>query len=320
LDTDWHEVDSKQRTASYTTLPAATYTFRVQSATSRGRWNSPGATLRIEILPAWWNRWWFRGGCIAVAILALFGFYQYRLHQLAQAFKGRMEERVMERTRIARELHDTLLQSFYGLVLSFEAAISMLPPETPAYATLKSVLARADKALAEGRDRVYGLRIGTDDLQDLSARIGALLEEMKALSEATFTLRTAGSLTAYDPVVCSELYQIAREALMNAARHSGATAIVTSITALPASLRLDVSDNGRGIEPELLLAGGRSGHWGLLGMRERARQIGSEIRITSFPGAGTAVSLEVPMTPAKHRSTDGKGDHAEHGLSDDFSG
>jgi signal transduction histidine kinase len=113
---------------------------------------------------------------------------------------------------------------------------------------------------------------------------------MNALSEATFTLRAACSLTAYDPVVCSELYQIAREALMNAARHSGATAIVTSITASPASLRLDVSDNGRGIEPELLLAGGRRGHWGLLGMRERARQIGSEIRITSFLGAGTVVS------------------------------
>jgi signal transduction histidine kinase len=209
---------------------------------------------------------------------------------------------VMERTRIARELHDTLLQSFYGLVLSFEAAISIIPPELPAYSILKSVLARADTALAEGRDGVYGLRMGTDDPQNLSARIGTLLEETKIHSDATFTMNTVGSLTEYDPEVCGELYQIAREALMNAALHSGATTIVTSITASPVALRLEVSDNGRGIEPALLLAGSKPGHWGLVGMRERARQIGAEIRIISVPEKGTTVSIEVPMSHATRMS------------------
>jgi hypothetical protein len=111
LDSEWHEVGSDQRIASYTTLPTGKYTFRVEGATSRGAWSEPGATLAIQILPPWWATWWFTTSYITIILLLILSAYFYRRRQTAERFNIRLEDRVCERTRLARELHDTLLQT-----------------------------------------------------------------------------------------------------------------------------------------------------------------------------------------------------------------
>src|SRR5258708_16466636 len=131
------------------------YTFRAQGATSRGAWSEPGLELAVEILPPWWNTWWFRASCVAAFLALLWALYQYRLHQIAQEFDLRMEER----TRIARELHDTLLQSFHGLLFRFQAARNMLPRRLEeGIEALDGALDTAEQAIAEGRDAIQDLR------------------------------------------------------------------------------------------------------------------------------------------------------------------
>ena len=127
LDSDWHEVGSGQRLVNYTTLPAGIYRFRVQGATNRGPWSEPGVTLKIEVLPPWWSTWWFRITCAALLVLLAFAAYSYRLHEITRQFELLLDERIGERTRIARELHDTLLQSFQGLLFRLHAVRDLLP-------------------------------------------------------------------------------------------------------------------------------------------------------------------------------------------------
>ena len=159
LDQQWHEVGSDRRLVSYTTLPPNVYRFRVQAATSRGPWSEPGKTLSIEILPPWWSTWWFRTMYGAAFLLAVFAAYDYRLRRIAQQYNMRLEERVGERTRIARELHDSLLQGFQGLMFRLQAVRNLLPGRpTDAMVALDSALDRGDEAIAEGRDAVHDLR------------------------------------------------------------------------------------------------------------------------------------------------------------------
>ena len=112
LDSAWHEAGSEEWLVNYTTLPAGVYTFRVQGATSSGPWTEPGVILRIEVLPPWWSTWWFRTTCAVLLVLLAFAAYSHHLHQIGREFELLLEGRIDERTRIARELHDTLLQSF----------------------------------------------------------------------------------------------------------------------------------------------------------------------------------------------------------------
>ena len=179
LDSEWHEAGSDQRLASYTTLPAGGYTFRVQGAVSRGAWSEPGASLRIDILPPFWETWWFRAACAIVMLALLWLAYRLRLRQIAWQFNGQLEARVGERTRIARELHDTLLQSFHGLMFRFQAARNMLPtrPEE-AMQALDGALDRTEQAIAEGRDAVHGLRASTVVTNELAQAVRALGDEM----------------------------------------------------------------------------------------------------------------------------------------------
>jgi signal transduction histidine kinase len=155
LDNQWHEVGSDQRLASYTILSWGKYTFRVQGAISRGAWSEPSAALSIEILPPWWGTWWFGVSCVGGFVLLLWALYQLRLQPLQRQFNMTLEARVGERTRIARELHDTLLQSFQGLMLRFQTVAEMLPARPlDAKKALEGALDRADQAISEGRDAI----------------------------------------------------------------------------------------------------------------------------------------------------------------------
>jgi signal transduction histidine kinase/ligand-binding sensor domain-containing protein len=294
LDTNWHEVDSTARTASYTTLPKGNYTLRVQSATGRGAWNDPGLSLHVKILPHWWNTWWFSAIYTTTGVLLLWFGYRFRLHEITRQHDIRLEERLNERNRIARELHDTLLQGFYGLMLQFQAVLKTLQHDEPAYKKMEQVMARADQVLLEGRQSVRGLRdevTSGDDLRVLLMHCGEQLAQDYAIP---FTLSVLGEPPSIDPTICREMYYIGREAISNAFQHSQAAKIEATISYGESVMALMVRDNGVGIEPDVLNRG-RIGHWGFPGMRERAESIGAEFSIRSHVGSGTEVSLTVPI-------------------------
>ncbi len=208
-----------------------------------------------------------------------------------------MQARLSERLRIARELHDTLLQGFNGLVLRFEAVMKKMASDDPARELMGKALERADEVLLEGRLRVRDLRSELPPAGDLAQALAECGEELSKQSTISFSLTVHGSPQPLDLNAFDEVYQIGREALHNAFSHSRASKIEMEIFYEQAMLRLRVRDDGAGIDPRTL-NGGRPGHWGLSGIRERARTLGATLNIRSNPGAGTEIDLTVPAKVA----------------------
>jgi signal transduction histidine kinase len=207
----------------------------------------------------------------------------------------RFEERLAERTRIARELHDTLLQSFQALMLHFQAVNDLLPAGK-AKEALEKALDRADQAILEGRNAIQNLRSSTSVTNELAQAIASLGEELGGRdgnSSARLHVSVEGKPHELHPILRDDVYRIAREALQNAFRHAQATNIEAEITYADRLLRVRIRDDGRGIN-STVMATGREGHWGLQGMRERAQQIGAQLEIWSQTGAGTEVDLRIP--------------------------
>jgi ligand-binding sensor domain-containing protein/signal transduction histidine kinase len=294
LENEWHDVGSDQRSVSYTTLPAGRYTFQVQGATSRGNWSNPGGLLEIEILPPWWNTLWFRAMCCSAFLFCIWGLYRYRLNQIAMQYNIRIEERVGERTRIARELHDTLLQSFYGLVLQFQALKYHIPADSRAGEMLHEVLSQSDEVLAEGRERVIGLRTSTAETNDLGDALSLVGNSLKRAVGTTFSVVVRGDKRPLHPIVRDEVYRIGRESIVNAFHHSAGKRIEVEILYQRSGLKLRVRDDGLGIDDSILERGARLGHFGLPGMKERAQKIGASLDIWSGPSMGTEIEVEVP--------------------------
>jgi signal transduction histidine kinase len=290
LDGAWQDAGTR-RQAFYTSLPPGNYRFRVSACNNSGLWNETGDRLDFFIVPAYYQTNWFRALCVAAFLALTWGLYRYRLHQIGQEFAARMDERM----RIARELHDTLLQTFHGLTLRFQVVDELLPPGK-AKDELEQTLECADQAIIESRDAVRDLRSSAMTANDLAYAVRGLGEEL-ASDSATFRLVVEGSARDLHPIVRDELYRIAREALRNAFRHARAHHIEAEITYAKRLLRLRIRDDGTGIAPEILHEG-RSGHYGLRGIRERARQIGSKLSIRSRLGFGTEIDLSVAASIA----------------------
>jgi len=229
--------------------------------------------------------------------------YQLRLRQAAQHCNIRMEERVNERTRIARDLHDTLLQRFQVLLLKFHAVTYILP-DRPAEAqrTLNSAIEEARQAIAEGRDAVQGLRSSTMVTNDLARAIGTFGEGLAAdqtgRNSPDFRVHVEGTPRELAPILRNEVYRIAVEALRNSFRHAGARRIEVDICYDKRQFRMNVRDNGKGIDPQVLNQGGRAAHHGLPGMHERAKLLGAKLAIWSQPDSGTEIELIVPAAIA----------------------
>ena len=293
LDRDWIEVGSDRRVASYTTLPAGKYTFHVQSATRQGVWNEPGLALRITILPPWWGTFWFRLLCIVATASILWTLYLIRLRQMEAEIRARIEERLGERERIARELHDTLLQGIQGLVLRFQAVAERIPASEPARQMIEKALDRADEVLVQGRDRVKNLRL-TAQMKTLREALTDVIKDLAVSKGVEFSVIVEGELRKLNPLVRDEAYWIGHEALVNALHHAGAKHIEVEIAYDPSQLRLRFRDDGCGIDPKIIEAGGKPGHWGMRGMRERAEKIGAHLETWTQPGAGTELELRIP--------------------------
>lgn len=300
LEPGWNEVGSKQRLATYTNLDPGKYVFRVQASNSDGVWNEEGVSLPILITPPWWRTNWFRALGAAAFLASLWAAYQLRVRRLHEQFEMTLEARVGERTRIARDLHDTLLQSFHGVLLQLQT-VSFLLPASAAKEKLDRTIDQAAAAITEGRDAVQGLRASTGQSDDLAPAISTLGEELATAStnhRPVFRVAVEGEARDLRPILRDETYKIAAESLRNAFRHAQARQIEVEIRYDNEQFRLRIRDDGKGINPAVLACGSRKGHYGLPSMRERATLIGGKLVVWSEVDAGTEVELRVPADSA----------------------
>ena len=299
-DKGWREVVN-ERQVQYSNLGPGNYTFRVIASNNSGVWNTQGDTLKFSVAPAYYQTNWFLALCAAIFLALLWAAYQFRVRQLHHQFQMTLEARVSERTRIARELHDTLLQSFHGLLLRFQT-VSQLLPERPleAKGNLDSAIQQAAEAITEGRDTVQGLRDSTVQGNDLALAINTLGEELgtESSDRVDFRVVVEGESRNLHPILRDEVYKIAAEALRNAFRHAQARRIETEIRYDDEQFRLRVRDDGRGIDSAVLAGQSSEGHYGLRGMRERATLIGAKLTVWSELDAGTEVEVRVPAGSA----------------------
>jgi signal transduction histidine kinase/ligand-binding sensor domain-containing protein len=299
---NWHEVIN-ERQATYTNLPPRQYRFRVIASNNSGVWNEAGDTLEFSIAPAYYQTTWFYASCVTGFLAMLWGLHRLRLYQIRREFNAQLDGRVDERLRVARELHDTLLQSFQGLMFSFQAARNLLPGRTEdAIRTLDGAIRKGDEAVAEGRDAIQNLRLGSAPrrLEDLLTDTGQELRDAQEGNShsAVFQVVMEGQPRTLSPLLQDEIYRIAREVLRNAFQHACASRIEAAIHYDPNLFRLRIRDDGKGIDPAVLQEGARTGHWGLPGIRERAKRIGARLALWSESGAGTEVELTVPASVA----------------------
>lgn len=296
MDTDWHEA-AASTPLSYRSLPPGVYHFEVGARDPNGAWSDETASVEFAILPAYYQTNWFRALCALLLLAVAWAGYRLRIRSLHRRFEMTLDARVSERTRIARDLHDTLLQSFHGLLLRFQTAFDLLPDRSAeAKQVLGSAIDQAAEAITEGRDAVQGLRASAAEMNDLADSLRTLGEDLASESADPVSLRVEvqGTPRALHPIVRDEVFRIAGEALRNAFRHAGAKQVEVELRYDERQLRVRVRDDGKGIDPEVLRAQGREGHFGLAGMRERAELAGGKLTIWSGSDAGSEVELSIP--------------------------
>jgi signal transduction histidine kinase len=236
---------------------------------------------------------WFRLTVALSLSLAVAAFVRIRMNRLAAQMKLRFEERIAERTRIAQELHDTLLQGFLSASMQLHVAADNVPSDSPMKKPLERILDLMRRVIDEGRNALRDLRMSHGDSLDLERAFSHIPAEIGAGEDVGFRIVVEGHERPLHPVLRDEVYRIGREALVNAFRHSNATRVEVELEYSAKEFRVLVRDNGCGVDP-LVLESGREGHWGLSGMRERAERIGARLRLWSRPLSGTEVELSVP--------------------------
>jgi signal transduction histidine kinase/ligand-binding sensor domain-containing protein len=297
VDSDWRELTAA-RQALYTNLRPGHYGFRVIAANNDGVWNDSGASVAFDIPPAFVQTGWFVVLCLAGSAAAVWALVRLRVRRVHRRLEERMEVRLNERSRIARELHDSLLQGFQGLMFRLQAVRQLLPERSgDAAKFLDSAMRVGDQAIGEGRDAVQNLRSSSFDERDLAtslSELGAEFEGLDPPSSPEYRVVVEGWRRELTAVVRDEAYRIAREAVSNAYQHAKAVHIETEVTFGDSYLTIRVRDDGIGVDPQILARGQRAGHWGLPGMRERSENFGAELHVWSEGNAGTEVELRIP--------------------------
>lgn len=305
-DQEWHDAGTR-RQAFYNDLPPGQYRFRVTASNNDGVWNNSGAVLDLAVLPAYYQTTTFRVVSVATTLALLWALYRFRLRQVAREFDARLQERVNERTRIARELHDTLLQSLHGLMFRFQAARNMLPGRTDeAIHTLDGAILRTEQAIAESREAIQDLRSESAGQRDLGRALASFVKELAGpetnQDSPVFRVTVEGEPQVLLPMLHDEVCRIARELIRNAFRHARAHQIEAEIRYDHSAFCLRIRDDGTGLDPQTMHDAERAGHWGLRGIRERAQHIGAQLDVWSEAAAGTEIQLQVPATIAYERS------------------
>jgi hypothetical protein len=290
FDPRWIDAGAR-RVAYYTNIPPGHYTFRVLAANNDGVWNQSGATLEIRVLPHTWQTWWFRTLLGLAVLLIGYQIYGMRVRNVELRFNAVLAER----TRIAREIHDTLAQDIVGISVQLELVSRLLGSSIEAARTqLDTARSLVKSSLTEARSSIWNLRSATAGADDLPARINRAVTPAAANGPAKLRFQVRGTYRAAPPAVEDQLLRVSQEAVNNAVHHSGASMIDVTLGYDTQAVELSVDDDGRGFtyDPAGFVPGG---HFGLQGMQERAAEIGGVLRIDTQPAQGTRISLRVDI-------------------------
>lgn len=296
VDTAWRD-GGNRRSASYTNLGPGRYTFRVIASNNDGVWNRDGAAVTFDIEPKVMQTLWFRLLCVVAALLLLWRLYAFKARLLARRYGQLLQERLAERERIARALHDTLLQGLQGVVLRVTSVAKRLPPASPERERIEAILEQAGAVMQQGRDELMNLRAAPAGGDDVAAALAAFGQSLQRDLGPRFRIASQG-VRPLDAVARPAIYCIGREALFNAYRHAAPAKVEVELRYGPGHFMLAITDDGVGMPGAVLQDGGREGHWGLAGMRERAAAIGGALQIATPAGGGTRVVLTVPAARA----------------------
>lgn len=290
-DKDWREVQTTEP-ITFRNLAPGSYHFVVATSDTNGAWSDKVATVEFAILPAYYQTMWFRLAMIATGLLLVVGLYRLRLRQAKARLDVLFDERLAERTRIARELHDTLLQTVQGSKLVADQALDNVDDSAYLQSAMKRLSGWLGQATQEGRAALNSLRTSIIDTNDLVVGLRRATEECALDKSLAVKFLVTGGPGEMQPLARDEIYRIGYEAIRNACEHSSATELQVDLN-YGQDLTLRVTDNGTGIDPAVINQG-KGGHFGLQGMRERAGRIGSKLTIVSAPSSGTELTLVVP--------------------------
>ena len=291
-DAGWKDAGSRRQTV-YTNLPPRHYRFRVIASNNDGVWNETGASLDFEIRSAFYQTAWFFGVSVAAISLLLWTGYRLRVRQIAAQMNARFEERLAERARIARELHDTLLQNIAGLALQLGGLSKTVKEPASMKDRLHDLRQQAEEWLHDARESVWDLRAPLSEGQDFEVAVRKTVHPL-AMGKAQLDVTVSGVRRSLPSKVQEHLLRISQEAVRNAIQHGGAKQIKMNIDyAKPEQIRVQIQDDGSGFD--LRVALGKVGHWGLGTMRERAEKIGADMRISTAPGNGTIIDIIAPI-------------------------
>ena len=295
LDHTWSSDASFQQVV-YGHLSHGSYTFRIMGSNALGAWNGPETDINFTIRPAFWQTWYFQVLLGMAMVAVAVALYRFRLMQLKKQLHRRFEDRLVERTRIAQDLHDTLLQDVISASMQLDVAQDDVPEDSAAKPQLRRVLQLMRQATVEGRAALRGLRT-VDSLASLEETFRKLVDEFSHTAASTCEVKSRGTPRDLKPVVRDEVGRIGREAYINAVSHARAQQIAIVFDYGLRTFRFMVTDDGCGIDPEILRRG-REGHWGLSGMKERATAMGCDLKIRSHTPGGTEVELSIPAAIA----------------------
>jgi signal transduction histidine kinase len=288
FDRGWIEAGTR-RAAFYTNLPPGRYRFQVMAANNDGVWSTSGAAFDLRLLPHYYQTWWFYSA-VALALLVLgYLIYRWRVLQVEAQWSAVLRER----GRIAREIHDTLAQGFVGVSVQLEVVARLLASSAEAARQpLDQARDLVRASIAEARTSIWNLRSQPSEADDLPSRLSRSCNRMASGSESKVYLQVKGTYRPVERKIEEELLRIGQEAVANAVRHAAAARIEVQLIYEAARVSLRVEDDGRGFAPG---AGGRPGHYGIRGMRERAGEIDAALVLESRPGEGTRVIVEAPV-------------------------
>lgn len=301
LDQTWREVGSL-REATYTNLPSGHYRFLLDAANEDGIWTGAPTSFGFQIEPLFYERWWFVLLAGLLAIAGLWWVINLRLVYLKRRMLEQLYARHAERERIARDLHDTLLQGAQGLLLRLQVWAGDRTLSDRRRAEIREAIDHTRNMLNEGRDRIMDLRSGTTETASLGELLEKFWNETVGSSGVNFSLQILGGAKDVPLDVRDEMFAIAREALRNVLAHANAGNVAVRIDYGRHNLCVEIADDGCGIDDEDVVHGKSPGHWGIHGMRERAAALDGELNITRQLTIGTVLIFRIPAKVAYRRT------------------
>ena len=296
-DKGWQDA-GVSRQAFYSHLAPGTYQFRVRTTDGKQQWAELNQPLSVTIRPEFYQTLWYKVACIVLAAALLYALYLVRLGIVTSQLRDRMQVRSSERMRIARELHDTLLQAIHGLMLRVHFATETIPSDQPARSSLEQALKNADALILEGRKRVQDLREEIPEELEFDAQITSIAQELDLVTVSAFRIVEEGIRRRLHTQIQAELCRVAREALRNSRYHAQASVIEVHLTYEEGHFLMKCCDNGIGMPSSVVMTGNRPGHWGLASMRERVSLIGGQLQVWSAPEGGTEVIVKLSARKA----------------------